>query len=154
VARFLQLRKKETGETLPAVSREGKKQQCTADKSAYYTLAQKRYNNKLYYKALDEAPDEPVYVEDVSSGGLYEVEKKKQEAAMEIKAAQAKQAAINKKNKEAEQKLPMVIFICLGLFAAVIIIIEFEFGFHIEIRVKKRNKYSKWKNWKTQYRMG
>jgi hypothetical protein len=153
VARYLQLRKKGTGETLPAVSMKGKKQQCTADKSAYYTLAKRRYYNKLYYKALDEAPDEPVYEEEVSSGEINELEKKRQEAAMEKKAAQAKQAAINRKNQEAEEQLPMVIFICLGLFAAVIIIREFEFGFHIEIRVKKRDKYSKWKNWKMHYRM-
>lgn len=154
IARYLQLQRKDTGESLPPIEINEKKQLCTANASAYYTLAKKRYYNKLYAKMMSAGKLRHESNLNLAEEGAQKEKKGQMEAELIEKKMKAEAVAMAKKNAASEKKAPYVICAALGIFAVVILFREFEFGFHVSVRIKKRNdKYDKWKDWRIDHNM-
>lgn len=163
IARFLQLRRKDTGEVLPPVEEKGKKQVCSSDASAYYTLAQKRYYNELYYSMLSSgtlrhasnqniaAAENKASASAASGEVLQSADQLEQMKEME-QAAMIKAAEIQDKNEASGKKVPYVILWILAGFGLVVLIREVEFGFNFSIQFRIRgNQYDDWGHWETSH---
>ena len=155
IARFLQLKRKDTGEVLPSIEVKGKIQQCSADPGAYYTLAQKRYYNVLYDGIMAQGGIRHKTNLNIAGTGTGTANSEAAESAEALeleKAAQIKAEEIARRNEQAQKDLPYVIWGILAGFGLLVLIREMDFGFSFSIRIKRRGeKYEAWKNWKTQY---
>ena len=146
IARYLGLKRKGTGEVLPPVVVDGKKQRCKADKLSDISLFRKRYYNTEYEKQQDrqQVEDENAALEEKE-----EKEKKQEQTEEEDPAAmEAKIHAVSiaRKNAAAQKEVPKVILISLFVGAGLIVIKEFDIGFTFAFRFRKRNdRYDPWK---------